>query len=405
MIVFENEGEMDLRAVTTFGVNVKVIDSPIGYFGTGLKYAIAVLLRHGQEITIFCGEARYHFSTKHDDFRGENFDFIRIHCAHGSTKELGFTTELGKNWDLWMAYRELYCNTKDEGGETYKDTTLMGIKKGVKGKTRILVKGDDFDHIHQNRSEFILETVPDKVGALCEAHVGAGTSIFYKGIRVLETGYKALFNYNLTGTVDLTEDRTLRYQFYAKRMIMDLITKSDDHSFIEKALTGGRERFEHYFDYTDWEGKPGEAFMHVVDQLRADSFDTNPDMNVSAIVLHKKLTHKDILPTESCELTTVQQAQYDRAFWFVQDTLGCNMERYPIILCESLGPGHLGRAANRTIYVSLKAFDMGTKWVAAALYEEFIHLSEGVEDDSHGQKMVYLEKILSLGEQLNGQPL
>jgi len=43
MIVFENQGEIDLIAFTPFGVNTKETDSPIGFFGTGLKYATAVL--------------------------------------------------------------------------------------------------------------------------------------------------------------------------------------------------------------------------------------------------------------------------------------------------------------------------------------------------------------------------
>jgi len=45
MITFENDGEIDLRAISQFGINVKTGDSPIGFFGTGLKYALAVLMR------------------------------------------------------------------------------------------------------------------------------------------------------------------------------------------------------------------------------------------------------------------------------------------------------------------------------------------------------------------------
>ena len=48
MIVFENPGEIDIRSISTFGVSVKEGDNPIGFFGTGLKYAIVVLLRTGQ---------------------------------------------------------------------------------------------------------------------------------------------------------------------------------------------------------------------------------------------------------------------------------------------------------------------------------------------------------------------
>ena len=55
-IIFENPGEIDPVAIITFGINVKESDHPIGFFGTGLKYALAILLREGQPITIQSGE-------------------------------------------------------------------------------------------------------------------------------------------------------------------------------------------------------------------------------------------------------------------------------------------------------------------------------------------------------------
>src|ERR1700733_12022356 len=51
MIVFENYGEIEIDAITTFGVSVKEGPNPIGFFGTGLKYAVAVLLRHGCKVS------------------------------------------------------------------------------------------------------------------------------------------------------------------------------------------------------------------------------------------------------------------------------------------------------------------------------------------------------------------
>jgi hypothetical protein len=47
IVVFENPGEIDAAAIRTFGVSVKEGENPIGFFGTGLKYAIAILLRTG----------------------------------------------------------------------------------------------------------------------------------------------------------------------------------------------------------------------------------------------------------------------------------------------------------------------------------------------------------------------
>lgn len=46
MIIFRNKGVIDPKSITTFGVSSKENPGAIGFFGTGLKYAIAILLRH-----------------------------------------------------------------------------------------------------------------------------------------------------------------------------------------------------------------------------------------------------------------------------------------------------------------------------------------------------------------------
>lgn len=42
--IFKNAGVIDPRAIATFGVSSKEGASPIGFFGTGLKYAVGVRL-------------------------------------------------------------------------------------------------------------------------------------------------------------------------------------------------------------------------------------------------------------------------------------------------------------------------------------------------------------------------
>jgi len=93
------------------GVNVKENDNPIGHFGTGLKMAIAVLLRTNHNITIKTEDQEYIFGIDLKTLRGK--DFWVCTC---NGEELPYTTELGKEWDVWMAYRELISNTIDEGG-------------------------------------------------------------------------------------------------------------------------------------------------------------------------------------------------------------------------------------------------------------------------------------------------
>ena len=92
-VVFENLGEIDVRAITTMGVSVKQDSSAVGYFGTGLKYALANVLRNRGKAVIYSGEDVYEFSSESSSIRGKKFDIVRM-----NNQDIGFTTELGKDY-------------------------------------------------------------------------------------------------------------------------------------------------------------------------------------------------------------------------------------------------------------------------------------------------------------------
>jgi len=144
MIVFKNSGNIDIKSITTFGVSSKENDSAIGYFGTGLKYAIAILLREGCEITIHTGGKKYEFGTQRQTVRVDEFTFVTM-----NGEALAFTTELGKNWQLWQAFRELYCNCTDEGGTIYQSDTFDASESD----TVIVAKGQRLDAIWATKED------------------------------------------------------------------------------------------------------------------------------------------------------------------------------------------------------------------------------------------------------------
>lgn len=53
VVQFRTPGLIPLEAFDTMGISAKVGDHPIGRFGTGLKYAVAVILREGGIIRLF----------------------------------------------------------------------------------------------------------------------------------------------------------------------------------------------------------------------------------------------------------------------------------------------------------------------------------------------------------------
>ncbi len=89
--------------------------------------------------------------------------------------------------------------------------------------------------------------------------------------------------------------------------------------------------------------------------------------------------------------------------------IGFPVDEYEIIVVESLGEGVLGQAltdnGQQKILLAHNAFSMGTKIVAGTLIEEHTHLRHGYADCSRGLQDFFLNALVGLGEQINGEPL
>jgi len=64
IVNFCNNGEIGPRMWNTFGVSVKTTEESIGQFSTGLKYAIAVMVRNGRSLKIVSAGNDYVFSSR-----------------------------------------------------------------------------------------------------------------------------------------------------------------------------------------------------------------------------------------------------------------------------------------------------------------------------------------------------
>lgn len=113
MVIITNKGLIDPLAFELIGASTKRSDnSTIGFFGSGVKYAIAGLLKRGIPFQVWRGNEAIDFSTERVEMRGMAFDRILI-----NGKPTSMTTDMGPKWETWMLIRELYANAVDEGGE------------------------------------------------------------------------------------------------------------------------------------------------------------------------------------------------------------------------------------------------------------------------------------------------
>lgn len=274
-VVFETEGLIDLTSFQVMGVSAKPNSrSPIGHFGTGLKYAVAVVARLGGKMAILVGEDAYYFRTEPIDFRGEKFDQLVMYVNRKGwlrDKEeairLPFTLIYGRDWKVWMAFRELEANTRDENGTSYLVSDGFETITRRAGYTRIVVELPEFTTAFEEK-EKVFHPDAIKNGDPTEEAVqvieGTTKAIFYRGLKVYETFKPALFTYNLLDAVSLTEDRTLAYGDYnARQLVAREVQTSNDESFIEAVVTANDSVWEAGLDFND-RVPPSRAFHNVM---------------------------------------------------------------------------------------------------------------------------------------------
>lgn len=406
-IVFENGGEIDMRAVTTMGVNVKEHASPFGYFGTGLKYAIAVLVRTGHHIVIHSGDSVYWFDKTRANVRGKDFDIVTmVDHDRGTTTELGFTTELGKNWKLWQVLRELYCNCEDELGRSrvVEDDTC-GELMPVAGVTRVIVTGSDFEEVYKHElRDVILQSQPVSTDAVAAVHVGEGKHLYYRGVRAYDfaDGVRTMYNYNIVAECALTEDRTIKAMYQPMQAIAYHLLQATDEDLIYSVLTapeGAAERNISSFDDI-YAPAPSEAFLAACERARR-----NKGKHTNASALRKlKLVRGAGALFSTVVLSPMQEGVLQKCITFC-NTLGFAVHEYPINIVETLGDNVLGLADKGQLYVALRCFDIGNKMVANTLVEEFIHLRYNLDDESREMQNFLFDRLMTFGETIVGEVL
>jgi hypothetical protein len=279
---FMTEGKLDLRALTVFGMNAKPkTDNPIGYFGTGLKYAIATLVRMDYEVKFNIDGRLWSVRKQKTNFRGVEFDGIEL-VRHkkflpDDVRPLPFTTQLGKDWELWMAFRELYANTLDEHGKADLESDPL-IFNRVKGYTLIGIEDDSHNmlaDLWNNRDEIFLPPKDQSVispntkgdGEIEIRPWNGSRWIYYRTMRLIHLDKDPLFTYNVLSRIELTEDRTAKYPFQVDDAIKQSLVVLEDRSVIRKILAAGEDIYEGRLDFHDpiWHvPRPSPTWMSEV---------------------------------------------------------------------------------------------------------------------------------------------
>jgi hypothetical protein len=271
VVTFTTQGVLDLRALTMFGLSAKPnTKNPIGFFGTGLKMAFAVLARHSCKVDLWTAGRHYTLHSGNDEFRGKEFQqlYLQWHITddtdgiQGSQYiELPFTLELGKTWELWQAMRELYSNHLDESGgiiSVVDDSSGTSIVD-FEDYTHIQIESDEFD---QDETIQVFDT-PSKY-------------IYYRGIRVYELPEVARHTYNILTQIQLTEDRTIKWLHEVVRVVAEFTAQNKSPIFVQTMITA-ETKFEREMDFNAGWKAPSKEFLDTAQELGG-----HPTLNASA---------------------------------------------------------------------------------------------------------------------------
>lgn len=393
MIVFKNPGEIDPETIRSMGVSVKS-ESAIGFFGTGLKYALAILLRTGHDIKIHSGLQTYRFGIKRKAIRDKEFEFVTM-----NDEQLGYTTELGKTWLPWMAYRELYCNALDEQGQVEEHATEPIPRAS---ETLVIVRGQVISQEHANREEsFLIGRSPLFGVDGIEVYDGPSPYIYYRGVRVHNLSRVSKFTYNILPHTELVEDRTLKNSWAAESAVAKAISGCKITSFLRAAILTGENYFEHHV------GLAYQIHSQEFKEIALQEYKLNPlAVNKSISDWVRTLPPCVVYGRTDAALTRVQQSMLDKAKAFVAH-IGFDHSPYHIRVVETLGPSVAATALrdHAEIVIAKTVFEKGTKFVASTLLEEIIHLRESLDDETRAMQTYLFDKIISLGEELAGEPI
>lgn len=392
-LCFINPGEIDIDAAMTMGVNAKIESSAIGYFGTGLKYAIAVLLRSGAPVTIYAGTKSYRFGCEVKVTRGTEYTVVTM-----NGQPLGFTTDLGKNWELWQAYRELRCNCTDEGG--FMQTLNVPVKAG---QTVVVVESDALVTIHCEAHKWFLATKPIEVVAdkfaggfptgMVEIHNRDpdGGSIFYKGVRVAAPDAGQIFTYNFLGHVKLTEDRSVADSWNIRYRVSQALAITSTPSVMTKVLSNP-DSIEHKRTYWSAGMAMSPEVKTILANYRGEIKGDLKDLQKAAQGPKEKKVRKT--SNEEASLLIEARAILSdigievKASIYVSNDLGEGVmgmvheairPPVPTIQFDAI-PTETGETFVKEIWLAESVMVQGAVRIASTILEEHLHIEHGFAD-------------------------
>ena len=419
-LLIENKGQIDVNALTLMGGSTKRDSTTmIGFFGSGNKYAIALLLKAKIGLRIFSGEKELVLSTEPVAFRDKSFEKILI-----DGRETSLTTDMGPQWDTWMAIREFVSNAIDEGeNNVIPSTEIVAGKDGytrfyIEHVTQIKEVINNWDtYFSFDRTDAIIDLPLGKVFPnICKKQQRI---LYRRGIRCYDAG-EALYHYDLPDFT-INESRVIDNTYGARRIVRDFLMEhatKDVASNIMQCAFKDAMFIETTLEFHDSYRKLNPAWRDAIGNRIVINQDlsgfyvdrlTEPHLIVSKSLARK--IKEDFPEVEVCgvdkdnDIFTIPVKTTPKMDYQLKKAVEALTDMkyeisYPIEVVTFSQVSVLGLAKNNTIYISSKQFEKGIREIAVTLIEENEHLLTKHEDCSRAfQDHLFNKWLASLEEQ------
>ena len=403
-LLIENNGELDISSLVLLGASTKRGDSSkIGFFGSGNKYAIATLLRKGIPFKIFSGEKEVSIETEPVDFRGVTFKKILI-----DGQQTSLTTDMGPQWEPWMAIREWVSNSIDEG--EHNMITSTDNVSGREGYTRFFVYHDpSITEMIENwnlyftfdRDDMLHENSRGKI--FTQTEKDSQLVLYRKGIRAFfSSGWKSLYQYD-SPSFDINESRLIDNMYSTSSTVSKLLAECTNVDVCKNILNKAFKE-ETWESSLPWRWGPSNGLSSawkeaignhvlIVDNVAGYFLDIQHAMPhyIVSIEMAQQIKRSfsdskiygmddggDLVAFKKVEPTAKEQYLLKECLNFCQETK--YDISYPVEIVEFEQSAVLGKAHQGKILLSNKVFNEGRKQIVLTLVEENEHLKTGYKD-------------------------
>lgn len=442
-ILIQNDGEIETNSFELIGASTKRSESgKIGFFGSGLKYSIAYMMRQGIDFKVFSGEKELVFTTMPEQLKEQTFDRI---CING--KPTSYTVTMGPTWkEDWYVLREIYCNALDEG--SCQMVKSMEAAEPAEGKTRIFISLTDtlnsviskWDSYFSDEREplFVEDAVytsflgNEDIGGHNEQSVKVFSKtdgvLYRKGIRVYHNKRYA-YDYDFQ-FVNINEDRTARSTAAMAYIASSLIAIFPNKDYVEHILRTGLDdqpceeyqcivstrpnssvsskwvEFSHdkllvvkevSGKYADEVAKSKKEVLFIPSYFARELKKQQPQMAILGMgraIGDTGMSDIDPTPKMSFLLKEVMRSLEELKYPIPYDIQVVQFDDE-----DTLGAADLNE---KKIYLSDRVFDMGRREIALTLMEEAEHIYSQKQDETRAFQTHIFSQWLKSMENSNG---